>query len=54
MAAHTNPDKLGMIEAGLLQPEKLIGQHLTLEESIDALVNMDQFAVAGVSVIDAF
>ena len=54
MAAHTYPDMLGMIEAGLLQPEKLIGQHLTLEESIDALVNMDQFAVAGVSVIDAF
>ncbi len=54
MAAHTYPDMLGMIEAGLLQPEKLIGQHLTLEESIDALVNMDQFAVAGVSVIDTF
>jgi len=54
MAAHAYPEMLSMIEAGLLRPEELIGQRLTLEESIGALVSMDQFAGTGVSVIDRF
>lgn len=54
MAAHAYPEMLGMIGAGLLKPEALIGQRLTLEESIGALVNMDRFAGTGVSVIDRF
>lgn len=54
MAAHAYPEMLGMIEAGLLKPEALIGQRLTLAESVEALVNMDQFAGTGVSVIDRF
>ncbi|AWN24395.1 alcohol dehydrogenase [Deinococcus irradiatisoli] len=54
MAAHTYPEMLGMIEAGLLRPEELIGQRLRLEESIDALINMDRFVTTGVNVIDSF
>ncbi|WP_027483298.1 zinc-dependent alcohol dehydrogenase family protein [Deinococcus pimensis] len=54
MAAHAYPQMLGMIEAGRLRPEALIGRRLTLEEGIDALVTMDAFAGVGVSVIDRF
>lgn len=54
MAAHTYPEMLGMIEAGLLNPQQLIGQRIGLDESIDALVNMDQFVGSGVTVIDRF
>ena len=43
-----------MIEAGKLMPEKLIGRTITLEQPIDALVNTDQFAVAGVTVVTEF
>jgi len=45
---------LGMIEAGLLHPEALIGQRLTLDSGIEALVSMDRFVGTGVSVIDRF
>ncbi|WP_425148553.1 zinc-dependent alcohol dehydrogenase family protein [Deinococcus sp.] len=54
MQAHAYPEMLGMIESGLLRPERLIGARLTLEESIGALVNMDQFGTTGVQVIDRF
>jgi alcohol dehydrogenase len=40
-----------MIEAGKVAPEKLIGRRITLQQSIDALVNMDKFEVAGVTVV---
>jgi alcohol dehydrogenase len=43
-----------MIEAGKLQPEKLIGRTITLEQSIEALMNMDKFGVAGVTVVTEF
>lgn len=54
MAAHSYPAMLGMIEAGQLEPQQLIGQRISLEESIDALVNMDGFSGTGVTVIDRF
>lgn len=54
MQAHRYEDLLAMIEAGKLQPEKLIGRTITLEQSIDALVNMDKFEVAGVTVVTEF
>ena len=43
-----------MIETGKLTPEKLIGRTITLEQSIEALVNMDKFEVAGVTVVTEF
>jgi alcohol dehydrogenase len=43
-----------MIETGKLIPEKLIGRTITLEQSLDALVNMDKFEVAGVTVVTEF
>ncbi|QLG13200.1 zinc-dependent alcohol dehydrogenase family protein (plasmid) [Deinococcus sp. D7000] len=54
MAAHAYPEMLGMIESGLLRPDRLIGARLTLEQSVEALMGMDSFAGTGVQVIDRF
>lgn len=52
MAAHAYPEMLGMIERGVLEPARLIGRRVTLEEGIDVLVGMGHFAETGVTVID--
>ncbi len=54
MQAHRYPEMLSMIKVGKLQPYKLIGNTISLEESIDALMNMPQFNQIGVTVIDRF
>jgi alcohol dehydrogenase len=54
MQAHRYDALFALIVAGKLAPEKLIGRRITLEESIDALVNMDKFEVAGVTVVTEF
>ncbi|WP_252107975.1 MULTISPECIES: zinc-dependent alcohol dehydrogenase family protein [unclassified Halomonas] len=54
MQAHRYGDMLAMIESGKLEPERLIGRRITLEESIDALVTMDKFESAGVTVVTQF
>lgn len=54
MQAHAYPEMLRMIEQGLLQPDLLIGRKITLQESIDALTQMDTFSGTGVTVVDRF
>ena len=54
MQAHAYPPMLDMIVSGRLDPRKLIRKTVTLEESIDELMAMGQFAQIGVSVIDTF
>lgn len=54
MQAHRYDALFAMIETGKLKPEKLIGREITLEESIEALVKMDQFEAAGVTVVTRF
>ena len=54
MQAHRYPQMLEMMAAGSLQPQKLIGQTIGLEDTPAALVAMDRFAEVGVTVIDAF
>lgn len=54
MQAHRYGEMMEMISAGRLHPEKLIGSALSLEEGAIALVEMDNFAAAGVSVINSF
>jgi alcohol dehydrogenase len=54
MQAHRYPDMLAMIQSGKLSPEKLIGKTISLEQSIDALMNMDKFEAAGVTVVTKF
>jgi alcohol dehydrogenase len=37
-----------------MAPEKLIGRRITLEESVQALINMDKFEGVGVTVVTEF
>ena len=54
MQAHRYPQMLEMMAAGSLQPQKLIGRTIRLDEAPQALAAMDLFAGVGVTVIDAF
>ncbi|MFD1732244.1 zinc-dependent alcohol dehydrogenase family protein [Deinococcus malanensis] len=54
MQAHAYPEMLAMISRGTLRPGQLLGQRVTLGQSIDVLVNMDRFLERGVTVIDRF
>jgi len=54
MQAHRYTEMLEMITAGKLQPERLIGRTINLEESIDALTSMNEFNTTGLSVITEF
>ena len=54
MQAHRYGAMLAMIQLGKLAPEKLIGRRITLEESVQALINMDKFEGAGVTVVTKF
>lgn len=51
MQAHRYPEMLEMIRTGKLQPPKLIGKTVSLEDSIAELVNLNRFDAVGVTVI---
>ncbi|MBT5187558.1 MAG: zinc-dependent alcohol dehydrogenase family protein [Kordiimonadaceae bacterium] len=52
--AYRYPEMMEMIKTGKLMPEKLIGKQINLEQSIDALINMDKFETTGVTVVSKF
>jgi alcohol dehydrogenase len=54
MQAHKYPALLSMIRAGKLLPEKLVRKTISIEESLDELVNMNSFSGTGITVIDKF
>jgi alcohol dehydrogenase len=54
MQAHRYGAMLDMVRTGKLAPEKLVGKKINLQQSIAALMNMDKFEVAGVTVITEF
>ena len=54
MQAHRYDAMMEMIGSGKLAPEKLVGKSINLAQSIDALMNMDRFDTAGVTVITEF
>ncbi|KGF69760.1 alcohol dehydrogenase [Hoeflea sp. BAL378] len=54
MQAHRYGAMLAMIEAGRLKPDQLVGQRISLEQSIAALTGMDRFEGAGVTVVTEF
>jgi alcohol dehydrogenase len=54
MQAHKYPALLSMIRAEKLFPEKLVQKRISIEESLDELVNMDSFSGTGITVIDKF
>ncbi|WP_340112435.1 zinc-dependent alcohol dehydrogenase family protein [Maribellus mangrovi] len=43
-----------MIKSGKVQPDKMLGRTISLEEAPEALVNLDKFENLGVTVIDKF
>ncbi|MBS9721844.1 zinc-dependent alcohol dehydrogenase family protein [Tianweitania sp. BSSL-BM11] len=45
---------LSMITAGTLQPQKLIGRHISLDDAVDALVGMEASPDLGISIISRF
>ena len=45
---------LSMIEVGKLQPAKLIGKTISLEEAGPKMIDMDSFTSLGITVIDEF
>ncbi len=50
--AHRYPQMLDMILSGDLQPQKLVGETISLEETPAKLINTDSFNGSGVTVID--
>lgn len=48
------PEMLQMIADGRMAPEKLVGDTISLAQSVDALITMDQFQGTGVTVINQF
>lgn len=54
MQAHCYPEMLEMIRTGKLEPRKLIGKTVSLEESVAELANMSQFSGNGVTIINRF
>ena len=54
MQAHRYSEMMAMIEQKKLVPGKLVGRLINLEQSMDALVSMEQFSNAGVTVIKQF
>lgn len=54
MQAYRYPQLLKMIEQGLLQPQKLIGNQISLQQAATHLPKMDQFTGVGVTVVDRF
>ncbi|MEM6703930.1 MAG: zinc-dependent alcohol dehydrogenase family protein [Acidobacteriota bacterium] len=54
MQAHRYDVMLAMMTSGRLQPERLLGAEISLEESIEALTAMDRFGLTGTTVITSF
>lgn len=54
MQAHQYPPMMEMILNGKLQPQKMIGKRVSLEEGAKELMNMNEFKNIGVTVIDRF
>lgn len=54
MQAYRYPEMLAMIADGRLEPEKLTGERVTLDQATERLMNADSFAGLGVTVIDRF
>jgi alcohol dehydrogenase len=54
MQAYRFPEMLEMIADGRLHPDKLIGKTISLDESAQALANMNAFASNGITVINEF
>jgi alcohol dehydrogenase len=52
--AYAYPTVLAMIQSGKLNPQKLIGKTISLDESPEELAGMNNFADTGITVINEF
>ena len=52
MQAHRYPELFAMISDGRLDPSKLVGHTLTLQEALPALTSQEAFAAPGITVVD--
>jgi alcohol dehydrogenase len=52
MAAVDYPDLMALVENGVLQPQRLIGRTIGLEEAAALLPELDRTSVAGITVVD--
>lgn len=54
MQAHQYPAIFNLIKEGKLEPEKLVGKLVNLNEGIEELINMNSFTTKGITVINSF
>jgi alcohol dehydrogenase len=54
MQAHRYDAMLAMVLSGKLSPNLLVGKEISLEESIEALMQMDSFQAVGATVVTRF
>lgn len=54
MQAHRYPEMLEMVVTGKLDPTRLVGKSISLDEGVLELANMNRFGGSGVTVIEAF
>lgn len=54
MQAHRYPEMLEMIVAGRLDPSRLLGRTVTLEQSTSELARMNEFSCTGITVVAGF
>ena len=54
MQAHRYGAMLEMIERGILDPARLVGDQISLDQAPEALINMDKFQSVGATVITTF
>ncbi|WP_323771525.1 zinc-dependent alcohol dehydrogenase family protein [Antarctobacter sp.] len=54
MQAHRYRAMLDMIESGALSPDRLVGDRISLDEAVPALMAMDSFQARGATVITSF
>jgi len=52
MQPHRYPAMLSMVEAGKLQPGKLIGRTVPIEQAGEVLASMTQYATLGATVVN--
>jgi alcohol dehydrogenase len=54
MQAHRYPAMLEMIRAGRLEPGRLLGRRITLDEAAQVLPHLDRDTATGVTIIGTF
>jgi alcohol dehydrogenase len=54
MQAYRYSDMMGMIASGTLDPQRLIGKTVALDEAPQELEGMSRFGAVGITVIDRF